>query len=85
MSIQASLENAGGNLQAVAPFDLVLAVEVVYTRPNVHAALRLLPRLVASAGMVWLAVPGRTGARTCLRERGRPQPRIDAGGRGHAA
>jgi hypothetical protein len=32
MSIQASLENAGGNLQAVAPFDLVLAVDVVYTR-----------------------------------------------------
>ncbi len=45
MSIQASLENAGGNLQAVAPFDLVLAVDVVYTRPNVQAAPRLLPRL----------------------------------------
>ena len=53
-------------LEGAAPFDVVLAADVLYTRPNVEAALRLLPRLVAPGGVVWLADPGRAGARDLL-------------------
>jgi predicted nicotinamide N-methyase len=47
-------------------WDLVLAADVLYTRANVEAALRLLPRIVASAGEIWLADPRRTGGREFL-------------------
>jgi predicted nicotinamide N-methyase len=53
-------------LEAAGPFDVVLAADVLYTRSNVEAALRLLPRLVARDGVVWLADPGRAGARDLL-------------------
>lgn len=53
-------------LEAAGPFELVLAADVLYTRPNVEAALRLLPRLLAYGGEVWLADPGRAGARDLL-------------------
>ena len=53
-------------LEGAGPFDLVLAADVLYTRQNVEAALRLLPRLVPPGGEVWLADPGRAGARDLL-------------------
>lgn len=53
-------------LEAAGPFDLVLAADVLYTRANVEAALRLLPRILAPGGEVWLADPGRAGARDLL-------------------
>jgi predicted nicotinamide N-methyase len=43
---------------ASAPFDLVLAADVLYLRHNVDSLLRLLPRLGAE---IWLADPGRAG------------------------
>jgi len=42
-----------------APWDLVLAADVLYERRNVVPLLELLPRLVAPSGEVWLADPGR--------------------------
>jgi predicted nicotinamide N-methyase len=43
-------------LVARAPFDLVLAADVLYERRNLDALVPLLPRL---GGEVWLADPGR--------------------------
>jgi predicted nicotinamide N-methyase len=42
-----------------APFDLVLAADVLYERPAVELLLSLLPRLAPAA---WLADPGRPAA-----------------------
>jgi predicted nicotinamide N-methyase len=42
-----------------APWDLVLAADVLYEQRNVPVLLWLLPRLVDSSGEVWLADPGR--------------------------
>jgi len=42
-----------------APFDLVLAADVLYERPAVALLLSLLPRLASGA---WLADPGRPAA-----------------------
>jgi predicted nicotinamide N-methyase len=42
-----------------APFDLVVAADVLYERPSVAALLSLLPRLAPEA---WLADPGRPAA-----------------------
>jgi predicted nicotinamide N-methyase len=42
-----------------APFDLVLAADVLYERENVATLLSLLPRLAPAA---WLADPGRPAA-----------------------
>ncbi len=63
---QGDWEQHADVLEAAGPFDLVLAADVLYTRPNVEAALRLLPRLLAPGGLVWLADPGRAGARDLL-------------------
>ena len=46
-------------LIAEAPWDLVLAADVLYEHRNVPVLLWLLPRLVGPAGEVWLADPGR--------------------------
>jgi predicted nicotinamide N-methyase len=46
-------------LLAAAPWDLVLAADVLYEQRNVPVLLWLLPRLVDAAGEVWLADPGR--------------------------
>jgi predicted nicotinamide N-methyase len=46
-------------LLAEAPWDLVLAADVLYEQRNVPVLLWLLPRLVAQDGEVWLADPGR--------------------------
>jgi predicted nicotinamide N-methyase len=42
-----------------APWDLVLAADVLYEQRNVPVLLWLLPRLVDPTGEVWLADPGR--------------------------
>jgi predicted nicotinamide N-methyase len=46
-------------LLAEAPWDLVLAADVLYEQRNVPVLLWLLPRLVGPGGEVWLADPGR--------------------------
>jgi predicted nicotinamide N-methyase len=46
-------------LLAEAPWDLVLAADVLYEHRNVPVLLWLLPRLVGQDGEVWLADPGR--------------------------
>jgi predicted nicotinamide N-methyase len=48
-----------------APFDLVLAADVLYERRNVATLLSLLPRLAPEA---WLADPGRPAAGAFLEE-----------------
>jgi predicted nicotinamide N-methyase len=48
-----------GPLLAGAPWDLVLAADVLYESRNVPVLLWLLPRLVDASGEVWLADPGR--------------------------
>ena len=48
-----------GELISRAPFDLVLAADVLYERPSVAVLLSLLPRLAPEA---WLADPGRPAA-----------------------
>ena len=45
-----------------APWDLVLASDVLYERRNVDLLLGLLPRLVGRTGEVWLADPDRPPA-----------------------
>jgi predicted nicotinamide N-methyase len=51
-----------------APFDLVLAADVLYERAGVALLLSLLPRLAAE---VWLADPGRLAAEAFLEQAGR--------------
>ena len=48
-----------------APFDLVLAADVLYERASVAALLSLLPRLAPAA---WLADPGRPAAGAFLEQ-----------------
>ena len=48
-----------------APFDLVLAADVLYERNSVAPLLSLLPRLAPEA---WLADPGRTAAEAFLEQ-----------------
>lgn len=48
-----------GELLAEAPWDLVLAADVLYDRDNLPALSRLLPRLVGGTGEVLLADPER--------------------------
>jgi predicted nicotinamide N-methyase len=69
-------------LLAGAPWDLVVAADVLYERRNVPVLLWLLPRLV-TAGEVWLADPGRPmlarflagiDALGWLRDQGDPDP-----------
>jgi len=42
-----------------APWDLVLAADVLYERRNVAPLLELVPRLLPERGELWLADPGR--------------------------
>ncbi len=42
-----------------APWDLVLAADVLYEQRNVPVLVWLLPRLAGATGEVWLADPGR--------------------------
>jgi hypothetical protein len=54
-----------------APFDLVLAADVLYERASVPVLLALLPRLATAA---WLADPGRPAAEAFLDQAGRRWP-----------
>jgi predicted nicotinamide N-methyase len=56
----------GDALADRGPWDLVLAADVLYTRANVQALMRLAPRLVAPGGQLRLADPRRAGARDFL-------------------
>ncbi len=49
-----------------APFDLVLASDVLYERRNVRELLALLPRLVTPHGLILIADPGRPAAEEFL-------------------
>jgi predicted nicotinamide N-methyase len=49
-----------------APWDLVLAADVLYERRNVGPLLELLPRLLGARSELWLADPGRAPARDFL-------------------
>ncbi|MCE3551370.1 methyltransferase domain-containing protein [Pseudonocardia sp. RS11V-5] len=51
---------------AGAPWDLVLAADVLYLHDRLDALGALLPRLVCGAGEVWLADQGRPPARDFL-------------------
>jgi predicted nicotinamide N-methyase len=55
-------------LDARAPFDLVLAADVLYERASVAPLLSLLPHLAPEA---WLADPGRPAAAAFLEQAGR--------------
>jgi predicted nicotinamide N-methyase len=57
-----------GELLRHAPFDLVLAADVLYERASVAQLLSLLPRL---APETWLADPGRPAAEPFLEEASR--------------
>jgi predicted nicotinamide N-methyase len=54
-----------------APFDLVLAADILYEQASVAPLLSLLPRLAPEA---WLADPGRPAADAFLTEAGRLWP-----------
>ena len=54
-----------------APFDLVLAADVLYERANVAMLLSLLPRLAPEA---WVADPGRPAAGAFIEQAGRRWP-----------
>ena len=58
-------------LLARAPWDLVLASDVLYEPRNGEALLPLLPRLVDARGEIWLADPGRPPAGAVPRGGGR--------------
>jgi predicted nicotinamide N-methyase len=51
---------------ARAPWELVLASDVLYERRTVDLLLALLPRLVTPRGQVWIADPGRPTAQSFL-------------------
>ena len=51
------------DLVDAAPWDLVVAADVLYLRNNVEALLRLLPRLIGSEGEALVADPNRAGGR----------------------
>jgi len=54
-------------LLAAAPWDLVLASDVLYEPRNGEALLPLLPQLIDEKGEIWLADPGRTAAEPFLK------------------
>jgi predicted nicotinamide N-methyase len=58
-------------LVARAPFDLVLAADVLYERASVAPLLLLLPRLAPEA---WLADPGRPAADAFVEQAARRWP-----------
>jgi predicted nicotinamide N-methyase len=53
----------GGELIEQAPWDLVIASDVLYLRHNVEALLKLLPRLIEPGGEALLTDPNRAGGR----------------------
>jgi predicted nicotinamide N-methyase len=61
-----------GPMLAGAPWDLVLAADVLYEERNGAQLLELLPRLVDRSGEVWIAEPGRRPAERFLRATAAP-------------
>jgi predicted nicotinamide N-methyase len=57
-TVRCSFEQPGP-LLAGAPFDLVLAADVLYEPKTVPVLVDLLPQLVGPGGRVWVADPGR--------------------------
>src|SRR4051812_21614595 len=53
----------GDDLVDGAPWDLVLASDVLYLRQNVEVLLKLLPRLIGAGGEAIVADPNRSGGR----------------------
>ena len=53
---------------ARAPWQLVLAADVLYERRNVELLLELLPRLVDETGLVLIADPGRVPGEAFIRD-----------------
>jgi predicted nicotinamide N-methyase len=53
-------------LAAGAPWDLVIAADILYLRHNVEALARVLPELVGRAGEALIADPRRAGGRDFL-------------------
>jgi predicted nicotinamide N-methyase len=53
-------------LVAGAPWDLVIAADILYMRHNVESLARILPVLVGSAGEALIADPRRAGGRDFL-------------------
>jgi predicted nicotinamide N-methyase len=49
-----------------APWDLVIAADILYTQHNAQALVRVLPQLVGSEGSALIADPRRAGARDFL-------------------
>ena len=68
-----------------APWDLVLASDVLYEERNGEALLPLLPRLVDARGEIWLADPGRPTADPFLERGAEPCSTIDVPPRRRAA
>ena len=64
-------------LVAAAPWDLVLAADVLYERRNVDLLLELLPRLVDASGQVLVADPSRPPAAWFL-DRARAEWEVDS-------
>jgi len=78
-AVAANAERNGATLEALtcswqepdaivarAPWELVIAADVIYERRNIALLLDLLPRLTAGHGEIWLADPGRAFAGTFL-------------------
>ena len=66
-----TLRCAWGEPEAIvarAPWQLVLAADVLYEHRNVEQLLDLLPRLVDETGLVLIADPGRVPAERFLRD-----------------
>jgi predicted nicotinamide N-methyase len=59
----ADWRDAGGELLEGAPWDLVIAADVLYLRHNVEVLLRLLPQLIEGGGQAIVADPNRSGGR----------------------
>ena len=53
-------------LDGGAPWDLVIAADVLYTQHNAHALVRVLPALVGERGEALIADPRRAGAHDFL-------------------
>lgn len=53
---------------AAAPFDALLAADILYEQEDLEPLLHLAPRLLAPGGVFWLAEPGRRVSRAFVAE-----------------
>lgn len=61
-------ETGRAALARAAPYDLLLAADVLYEDPDIALLLELAPRLVGSGGRFWLAEPGRRASLSFIGE-----------------